>query len=97
MRLKTFLITSSILFTGCGVPRPDTNICVLNTDLLYKYCFNMKNDYDSGGHLKKSAVPMKRLYSSKDAMMLDLNKNIATDVDGFGNLKSYVSELIKSQ
>jgi hypothetical protein len=95
MRLKTFLITSSLLFTGCGVPRPDTNLCVLNTELLYKYCYNMKNDYDDNGHLNKNAHPVKKLYPSKEAMMVDLHKNIAVDPDGFGNLKAYVSELIR--
>lgn len=57
----------------------------------------MKNDYDDGGHLKKTAVPVKHVYADKDAMLKDLNRSISTDPDGFGNLKGYVKELISRQ
>lgn len=97
MRLATFLITFSALLTGCGVPRPDTNLCVLNTESLYKYCYNMKNDYDGDGRLKKDAKPLKKLYPTEHDMMIDLHKNVSTDPTGFGNLKLYVGELISRQ
>lgn len=74
---------------ACGVPRPDTEICVVNVPGGYQKCYNMHDDYDDAGRLKKDATPLLKPVATLD----DLNKNICTDIDGFTNLKIYINLL----
>ena len=84
-----FWISFSLFVSGCGVPRPDTDLCVLNAQGQYAYCFNLKEDYDSSGRLKKKATPEIRPIIS----LHDLDKHVFTDAQGFGNLKAYVNDV----
>lgn len=86
-----------IIFSGCGVDRPDTNICVFNTGLLYKYCYNLKTDYNGDGTRKKTAKPKVTKYKDMPEMSKAMDKTIGTDAVGFGNLKTYVQQLIEAQ
>lgn len=72
---------------GCGVPRPNTDLCVVNAPAGHQKCYNMNRDYDSNGQLLPNAVP-----SFKPAVVVEhLNKNICIDPDGWANLKAYIS------
>lgn len=97
MNAIKLLTICSIIFSGCGVPRPDTDLCVFNTELLYKYCYNLKSDYNNDGTRKKSAVPKRYQYQDQADMMRAMDKTVGTDPKGFGNLKSYVQEMISRQ
>lgn len=91
------LTICSITFSGCGVDRPDTDLCVFNTAQLYKYCYNLKKDYDGNGVRKKTAVPKTVRYKDAQSMMIAMDKTVGTDPAGFGNLKVFVRELIERQ
>lgn len=87
MRLITLLMISN--FLACAIPRPDTELCVVNAPGLTRKCFNLRDDYDDNGKLKPDASP---LYLDTVTVQ-DLNKNVCTDPDGLANLKAYIKEL----
>lgn len=90
-QLVALLIGCNILTSCATVPRPDTDLCVVNAEGPYQMCFNMKSDYKSDGKLKPDAKP-----KYKPALtVMDLNKNICTDPDGFANLRAYITKLRK--
>ncbi len=90
MRLTAHLITLSVLSFACAsIPRPDTDMCVVNAPMKHQKCYNLNRDYDSSGNLNAGAVP-----TYKPAVVVeDLNKNITTDADGWAHLKAYIREL----
>lgn len=91
---KSFWITFSsvaVVLAGCGVPRPDTDLCVVNAEAGYQICYNLKLDYDNSGKRKPDAQP----HFKPATTINDLNRNICTDPEGFGNLKAYINELRK--
>lgn len=77
------------LSSGCGVPRPDTDLCVVNAEAGHQTCFNLLKDYDSKGQFKPGTKP----HFKPAATVADLNKNICTDPDGWANLKIYIKQL----
>lgn len=87
--LAALLMICSLGASGCGVPRPDTDLCVVNAEANHLICFNMLHDYDKNGKLKKDAQPKFKPANT----VQDLNKNICTDPDGFANLKAYMKKL----
>jgi hypothetical protein len=87
-KLPTLLLTACSL-AACGVPRPDTDLCVVNAEAKHRKCYNLSRDYDDDGLLIPGAVPSFRPAVSVD----DLNKNICTDPDGWANLKAYIKKL----
>ncbi len=88
MRLSTTLLISFSL-SACGVPKPDTDICGVNSEANHKLCYNLKKDYDNNGNRKPDAKPKVVEIQS----LHDLNKNICTDPDGFENLLAYIKEM----
>ena len=87
MRLMTLLMVCSC---ACStIPRPDTNLCVVNVPGKHLKCYNLKRDYDGDGNRNPDAKPTIVPISSLN----DLNKFIATDPDGFANLKAYVQKI----
>lgn len=97
MNAIKLLMICSIIFSGCGVPRPDTDLCVFNTELLYKYCYNLKSDYNNEGKRRSDAKAKVIRYGDAQEMFREMDKTVGTDPQGFGNLKNYVNELIKRQ
>lgn len=90
MRLKTLLISFSVLISSCAVERPNTNICVINSlGSPHKNCANLHDDYDNDGNLKPGFKPKVIPISS----LSDLDKNTCTDSLGIENLKVYIREL----
>lgn len=80
------ILSLGMLSNCANIPKPDTNLCIANVPLSHFTCYNLKNDYDDNGNIKKDSKP-----TFKDLKSLeDINKNICTDPDGFANLKTYV-------
>lgn len=77
------------IFSGCGIPRPDSDLCVVNAPGQYQICYNLKRDYDSKGRRKPDAKP----FFKPAHTIEDLNKNISMDPDSFARLKAYVNKL----
>lgn len=89
MRQTTLLMACSILVTGCAIARPNTDMCVVNAKAQHEKCYNLNRDYDNNGKLNPSAKPL-----FKPAVtVLDLDKNVCTDPDGWSNVKAYIREL----
>jgi len=91
MRLLTTLwISCSFLLFACAqVPRPDTDLCVVNAPAGHRKCYNILKDYNDEGDLLPGAKPL-----FKPAKVVeDLNKNICTDPDGWANMKAYIRSL----
>jgi hypothetical protein len=84
----------SLLLAGCNdVPRPNSNICVLNVGALKKTCQNLLTDYDEDGNLKPDAKPSVTIYPTAEAMLLSLDKSIDTEAAGWANIKAYIRNL----
>jgi hypothetical protein len=84
------LMVFSLLLIGCAsVPRPNTDICIVNAPAKHRKCYNLLKDYDDEGNLKPGAAA-----SYKPASKIeDLNKNATTDPKGLANLKAYLRKL----
>lgn len=101
MQPKTRLAVYEYLALGCGllafgcndVTRPDTDVCLVNAQLLHETCYNLLRDYNDDGTLKPDAKPIVRQYVDAAAMLGALNKGIRTDPDGWAHLKAYIREL----
>lgn len=91
MQLKTCLIISSVIFfSGCaGIPRPDSDLCVINAPASHLICYNLKRDYTDNGVLKPDAKP----HYKSVATLNDVNKHIIMDVDSFTKLKAYIKKV----
>ncbi len=95
--LRMLLFVSFSLLVGCGIPRPDTTLYIVNAPGKVLRGYNLKNDYDDSGTLKPGAKPTLKNAETID----DVNKYACTDPQGFANLKAYVAtvrdELAKCQ
>ncbi len=81
---------SLLLLAACaGVPRPDTDLCIINAPAKHLKCYNMARDYDESGQLLPSAKPTFRPAS----VIKDVNKYMAIDTKGLANLKTYINTL----
>ncbi len=92
MRLTKLLVLllMELSLSACStVPRPDTNIGVVNNELHKIGGYNLLKDYDDNGNLNPNATPWTRPVNSA----ADLDKNICTDPDGWANLKAYIRML----
>ncbi len=91
IRPQILLLTAlELCLVSCStVPRPDTDIGVVNAIDHHVKSYNLSTDYDDQGNLLPSAVPKYRPALTVD----DLNKNICTDPQGWANLKAYIREL----
>ena len=91
MKLPLLLLLVSSLFTlGCGtIPRPDSNIGIVNAPNHYLLYYNMRSDFDSNGNLSTTALAK---YLPVTAVT-DLNKYVCLDPTSFANLKAYLIEL----
>jgi hypothetical protein len=85
------LILLSIIFElgSCGIPRPDTDLCVVNVGGGHQKCYNLKKDYDDEGNRDPSAKPTYKPVTKIE----DLDKLICTDADGFASLKAYINSV----
>ena len=94
---KTLLVAFSLLMVGCGIDRPDTNICVLSAPGFKGYCYNLKNDYDDRGNIKPQArlreIEVKDLSAINKALFVD--PNTPPNNQGLTNLKAYIGALRK--
>lgn len=89
MTLLMTLLTALNL-SGCGgVERPDTNVCVVNYELMHLKCYNLKNDYNDDGNLKPGSKPHFKAITG----LTSLNSYVVTDPDGWANLKAYIRKL----
>lgn len=89
-QLMTFLAIFSVLFSGCAtIKRPDTDLCGVNAPKGEQRCYNILRDYENSGVRKPGAIPT--IKPAKTVM--DLNKNICTDPQGFQNLLIYIEQL----
>ena len=87
MRQMMLLIIFSL---GCAnIPKPDTNLCIVNALAHNQKCYNLLRDYDDDGRLFATAKP---LYKPANTIE-DLNKNACTDPDGLANLKAFIKLL----
>lgn len=91
MRQKMLLMAFSLLASGCGIQRPDTDICIVNAPNKVRKCYNMRKDYTNEGKIKADAKPFYKPANTVD----DLNKVLTVDNDhnGIENLKIYINEL----
>jgi hypothetical protein len=80
----TFLVSC-----GGTVPRPDTNLCVINSEVGKMKCFNLLRDYTDEGKIKPDAQGMYRDIPDVNS----INKHICTDPGGFIELKTYIKLL----
>lgn len=88
MRLILLLAASSLLACS-SVPRPDTDVGVVNAEFHQIKGYNLLRDYDDNGNLNPSSKPWIKPAVTVD----DLNKNVCTDPQGWGNLKAYIRML----
>lgn len=78
------------VFSACSsIPRPDSNIGIINAGAGTISGYNLKNDYDSNGQLLPAAKPWIRTIST----LQDLDKNACVDPQSLANLKAYVQDL----
>lgn len=89
MRRTMLSAACSLLLASCGIPRPDTTLCVVNGPAKHRKCYNVARDYNEDGSLKAGA----KATFLPAASVGDLNKNICTDPDGWANFKAYVKKL----
>lgn len=88
-RLLILLLTG-LEFSACStVPRPDTNVGVVNAGFHQVKGYNLSTDYDDNGNLNPSAKPFIHPANS----VSDLDKNVCTDPQGWANLKAYIRML----
>ena len=89
--MRKLLLPLLMVCSGCNtVPRPDTDICVINAENMQRECFNMARDYDSEGNILPSAVPT----FIPVRVLADLDKGIWIDSSmSWPNLKVYINEL----
>jgi hypothetical protein len=80
---------------GCaGIPKPKTDLCIVNAPNENRKCYAMDKDYDDTGKLKPGAVPVYR----KNTALSDLNKFLVIDsptgtIDGQAELKAWLQKL----
>lgn len=103
-RLLILLLTVSSI--GCGVPRPNSDVCTVNAEHKNRKCYNLRDDYDEEGHLKPDATPEYR----PNATIEELNKATLIDSpyseqepnphhfeNGLARLKAYIKKLREAQ
>lgn len=107
MQLTMLLAVSSSLLSACAsVPRPNTDVCIANVQVLHEKCYNMERDFTDDDQLKKDAKPHflpcpgpelcldpKTAYKDEAAMLAAIHKKTTIDIDGSANLKAYLKEL----
>ena len=89
MQRIALLAIFSIIFSGCGIPRPDSDLCVVNAPAKHQKCFNLKTDYSDAGTLLPGSVAKFKTANVVD----DLNKNICTDPVSWARIKAYIVKL----
>lgn len=88
-QLILLLMVFSFFSAGCGIDRPDADLCIINAPNKILKCYNMKRDYDDDGHLLTNA---KAIYKSA-ATVEDLNKGLFVEVNHIAPLKTYIEQL----
>lgn len=84
MRVAILLVSCSLLI-GCGIERPDSELCLINLKENHKLCYNLKSDYDDLGNLRPDAKPKVK--------PPDVDKNVCADPVSFANIKAYIAKL----
>lgn len=88
------LLAACSLLVSCGVPRPNTDVCIVNGPNLNRKCYNLAADYNDDGTLKKGAVatyrPNKTVQDLSKAMVIDSPTGFE---DGLAELKTYIKRL----
>lgn len=89
-RLTVF---SFILLGACAIPRPRTELCIVNAPAAHSKCYWMDTDYDQNGNLLPGAVahllPARTVSDLNKAMMIPF----APSGQGIANFKAYVNKL----
>jgi hypothetical protein len=73
-------------------PRPDADVCVLDSTAKKLSCFNMKDDYNSRGELLPSAT----LETENIEDLSDLDRFVVFDALSYASLKAYL-QMLRSQ
>lgn len=90
MRQTTFWISFSVLLSGCaGIPRPNTDLCIVNAPAHEMRCYNMEKDYDNKGNRKLDAEPQTKFIDG----LGNLDKHLCLDPDSTANLKAYLRKI----
>lgn len=94
MRVTAPLVAFSLLAGCAGIPRPNTDLCIVNAPNKNRKCHNMATDYDDKGNL----IPGKPAIYRANERIEDLNKFLCVDsptgtVDGQTELKAYLAKL----
>lgn len=93
MRRMTLLTVCSMVLAGCGVPRPDAELCVVNAPAKHRKCYNLRDDYDDTGKLIPTASPSFAPVEKID----DLNKHTTMDPESWTKVKAYIKKLREAQ
>lgn len=88
------LLTACSLFACASVPRPDSDIMIVNAAGNKRCGFNLLRDYGSDGHL----LPGAKMFCRPNATVQELNKATVIDSstgfpDGLARLKTYIKLL----
>lgn len=89
MKPLTLILTAFSVFIGCSIPRPDTELCVVNAPMNQMKCYNVRDDYDDKGFLLPNATPLYRPAFTVD----DLNKYTVMDIASWANMKAYIKKM----
>lgn len=89
MRLLATLLIICSLYSCARIPKPNTDLCVINAPGQHLSCWNLKTDYNDNGQIKPGVKPKIKVANSLN----DVNKFIVTDPDGFAELKAYIKLL----
>jgi hypothetical protein len=87
---------------GCGIERPNSEVCIVNAPAKNRKCYNLKTDYNDDGTLKAGAVAKYH----PNGTVEDLNKAMVVDSpfdaahpnpkhfeDGLARLKTWIKQL----
>jgi hypothetical protein len=90
---KTVLILASLLFVGCNtLQRPNALICGINGASHELRCYDLHDDFDDNGALKKTAQP--KIQAVQD--LTQLNAGIYLSPTDFKKVKLYLTDLKKA-
>lgn len=91
--LKALLMVFSFISGCASIPRPNSNLCIVNVPGLRENCLNLKDDYDSLGRIRVGTRFKVKQFSTAEELLNDLNKNTCMDPDSLAELKAFIKKL----
>jgi len=92
MQVMILLVAFSLLASCAGIKRPNAELCIVNAPARHLKCYNLYEDYEDSGLLKKNATA--KFFRAETVE--DLNKGTWMSNADWAELKKWIREIRKA-